>query len=1422
MGNPVKKDEYDRAEIDRQLFLESGYDSSLVDNYLFGGRPQRAGQEMTPDITLPSLDNANTWDTAVTMDGLQQDGGLGPIPDQDGWAKYFGGVDKITNRVVQGAKEVANILANRAHLPEISKVLGQGLSHQIEKGVQNAEDAGEIMMGILQPATRAQQGWFNFISGKGLDDIVDAMYARNTVGHDPKTGLPIYQDNFDMAWEMMNAELGGNGDVEEIRAQLQEANERYYDVDFKYFSDVMDTWAGGGDDDVGARRMDAFYRDLMATRDPITVGLVTLGIAGNEIVQDPLFFASDLPVATGKGIRAGLSKIATNTMTKRALARAASKPTVTAALDGVSVAQGALKRAMERAAVDPSEAARVAVSSAENQYLKTLTRLKSMDNIGPFEIIAVGTGKRRNPRMIPTTRKGTYQESLAFDKTEHTLFGDELHPEGFKVRVLDTITERIDTLVKREGLPSSMSPEARGQYRALDKARKRVRKMDADKVPEVLEIEGEVIKPRTTEELAVIMHRQRRAALGMDMHPRVNYSAPELEFGDLQRRAIQGPDHAEQSAAAMELMINGADASDVTMTNLAMPYYMTANSAPPLGITADGMLDIGAINTMLAERKIKLSAKQLKLFDGLKLRKFDSKWLPQNELADRIKSGAVKTADMVAGAFERWAPGLTPGSMRMRLTNFTDNMWARATGAPNFIEGIVGNAREIMRVFDGLDPEIWPAVRNMQRMGEAESERMSLAVIKEFERFGAITTNKENIIRKIFLSGTGDVVRKTNQKLAHQFARIADEVPGSAKFIKLTKDLTDDQLLAVENYRQFTNFYAQKLGLADTDMYIKGYAHHVLEPKYFADGACPPEIRGLSQSGDLHLAFLLERADDLRGNQTINIVDLTDITNRMTVRKLYTEPLIKFIDSKVDAAIAKNPKKVWVKGYWETEKANWKGMPSLLEGSLDRIIHGAHAAAGIPYQPQNITRNLLAMSSLSYAAHLAGNSRYFYMNMATAITTTGAKYGMMQTWKGLNMAMSPEGQALMKATRVDKEFGKLMEYEGIGNIGQKFAKGFTDKMTHLRLPLIPSIMETEATVRGMTMFAALDEVAKKAGYPSWQMARKAPNSEHMLLDAIIECEKVNHFYGPGSKPPQMQRLSRGVGAMAAQFLSFGPKQTEQILSMTMENPGYFVRFLMLSGWVQRMAAEQLNLSVDDYVGFGYMPHNMEELSAPLVDYWGAMADASTAIMDQINGEGDPMDTAQKVEFAIKSIDALLPLSTAFGRMQAQKEMLQTEQRRSTTGELQRDIQIPQEFGEAPGEFLSVMTGLQSLEQKRLKETKKRTHRAEGEIELAKARAVEAFMALVENPDNNDLKNTQEFADTMAPLMSEILSLGGDPSSLVDVLKDATKSKFRSENMEWYIRQLMENPALRRRFMHEARKSGATSDYLIQLEGAKGE
>jgi hypothetical protein len=537
---------------------------------------------------------------------------------------------------------------------------------------------------------------------------------------------------------------------------------------------------------------------------------------------------------------------------------------------------------------------------------------------------------------------------------------------------------------------------------------------------------------------------------------------------------------------------------------------------------------------------------------------------------------------------------------------------------------------------------------------------------------------------------------------------------------------------------------------------------------------------GLSKNGNIFLAALLDR----NGNQAPirDAVASLDVYTRGVGRKLHLEPALLRFHERIKHIAATQPHNQWVLRYGEMLMGQLQGKPSMLGTLVDNTIASIAASTGRTYKPGALSRKIMGMSSLIYSSLLAGNRRYPIMNIATSLATTSAQFGMFRTLKGLFRSATPEGQALFNAVGGDKLWRQIFEGSEFGNL--------LGSMSRWRIGS-PSIQDTENFIRGMTFWAAIDEMLTKGKFRSVAEADEAGLLGEILFDAMRTTEEVNHYFGVAGRPPVLSSTTRSGSVVATQFLSFPFKQTEQLLSMAGENPGKIVDYLMVSGWISRVGAQELGIDMREYVGLDYLPQGPRDLTSPGVD-WMMKSVRMMAAMSELGEQyGDPVRAQRAIDEWIKATEILVPLLGTRFREVARVAEIQATGTIGTPGlGYSRDVNV--EFGPfglpvptggkgSRSEAVGIITGAKTVQGSLDAAARAKTQQIKNQAALERLALADDVFDALRSGDTEELqKQLQRMADLNFPI--------GDIST-------TAKARMEAYRLKWYVTEIRRNPGL---------------------------
>jgi len=1344
MGDITRPDPISEAERIRDMLLEEGYSRQEVNKIVFGGSGFATSGQAPEVVGYPDNETAGALQLAQQVQDHQMEAEIPDVQDDNWFAKVF----KSAGAVVPFTSEALSLL--RKAKQQTREEQADNYTRLLQKGKDKAGDVVAIGLGLADPFIRGQQALFDWLAGEGgMDVIIDDLF--NPFLMDEETGEYYITTPLLETTQYLWGKVAGVEDMPDME-QVKRVNEMYAQSNIREFSEVVDAWAGGATplsqdptgtkEAVGALRMDEMYRQMSDAGVPgkIAMGALATLYAGGEIFVDPLFMAADAPVMA---VNVGRKLLPTSVKAAKTARVAQRIQTLDKAQEAVRASKEHLEAMLRAQRQNPSTVTNERLKQAAYNHAKNVKRLDDMKDPGAFETITYGHAIRRKPEAVRMTERTPITEEIV-----------PLSPTRgvSRERALKELQDRVDDLVDAEGLPSKMAPDAKIRYKELDKLRKKIRKMDEDEIPDVLTVRGEQIRTRTAEEIGAELRAQRMRALEEEYPPIMDYGDPELPLGEAAKRIV-GADAGEDAGDAMRILLNGGTVDDATMSSLSFPTAMNASSSMAPGVTKAGLIDMHRVNRTLKQWRTKL-----KKLDTQQEIKFDWDALPK--ISSNLDGFKAAFADMMGRA-------LYPNSTRMRM--------------PGAIKAFLFNLRDPQRVIEGMDPGAWGIWRNATRGMEGEIGRFNNLFHRELERFGALASSKTPKIRSLVVESE-PVSYKVNEDLSERLFLILNTTADDPEHVRLMDELTDTQKEAVQNIRTVLDRAAEKQGLTGTDKYLEGYIHHMFDKKNFAKGAVPPEMRGMSPQASVFVAHLLDRTG--KAGFRPDAVAALDVYTRSMGRKLWLEPALKQMQAGAEA-VSLHRSNRWYKHYMDNFVANAKGQRSFVGSLVDRFLGDIAASSGPvkafgkelvqpSYSPGGLSRKLGALGSLLYTALLSGNLRYPIMSIATALNTTGSKYGTLRTLRGLFSSATAEGQALINATGVRKHWAQILEIDGT-------VQRLTEKITKLRFPGRPSVQDTEALIRGMTMHAALDDIATKFGYSSLDDLYNSPYKNRAIMDAIRTTEEVNHYFGAGSRPPIFDRLSASAGRLGTQFLSFTPKQTEQVWALYKENPGYILRYLMLAGWLQRTSAEDLGVDLSEYLGFGYMPRGVEDVTAPGVELMWDLTRWMTATNDLMFGEGDLKTVDDRTERLMTSAENLVPLRIGVEQLAKQAEAVEFGTQTTARGELTRRLELDMGRKGQRGDLMSVIMQVKSMKGRATERARKRISKLQRD-----------YMYETESLMRTFIEAVHEGKPEIFERAAQDLNDRGFP---INVSTNEFVRRIEAENLEWWLRELDDNKKL---------------------------
>ena len=1105
--------------------------------------------------------------------------------------------------------------------------------------------------------------------------------------------------------------------------------------------------------------------------------------------------------------------------------------------------------------IDP-EAFEALSKSAEDLSLLSMDHIDRMAGILPRHRMGMETATVADMFTSPASTKGWEEYTLeVMGAIEDAYSKDPILLAKHKVRIEREVTDAIATMTKqREGL-QALGKKTPMLDQEIKRAEKYLGRLDSTGNRGRLadfKWKAEALRRRTPAEIRNIIENQRKVAavrstetVQPNRQPTWSknldgewekgvYEEQGLFADDVADRLANGPDDAEYAADGLARLVHGADPDDILHPTNMVPERHAETGGRIVPGTKDNMIDNQAANDTLWKLKQKAKDRNLELWEydsgavfleealnalkkaeppkrmghrksvqslneldmmppekGVRYRDtpYDPAWLPEPRKKNEQIMADGWWDDHQMNNFDRIASGMYPHTWRVK--------W------PAGLRAGVMHLREPMRVLEDIDPgRSWPLVRGALYNAESETQRLHGVFNSAMERFGSITVKDKSSLRKRLMSNQGESTT-VNEELSELLFDILDTSTSDANYAKLTADLSPQQRKAVSDIRHELDLIGDRLGITGTDAFIDGYIHHAFDPTNFSKGQALPEFAGMTKSGNVFLGALLKRNGEKGFVKDAHAA--LEVYARGVSRKLHVEPALKQFKARA-TWYANRPggKDKFFGDYADMMIAQLNGEPSMAGRVIDKMASGVYAAAGKPYQPGNVSRGVLAMNNLIYTSLLAGNRRYPIMAIATALSTTSAKYGMFRTVKAMFKMATPEGQLAFRHMNVDKQFGRIFESDLMNGINK-----LTSGLSNVR-PMSLSTQDSELFIRGMTFWASIDDNLTKLGYSKFRMADEAGFGQEVLFEAMRQTEEINHYFGVLGKSPALGRMSKSGSALATQFLSFPFKQSETLIALGKDDPGNIVRFMMASGWVGRVAAQELGMDVQEYVGFSAAIPRPNQLTSPGVTLLSSMIKMSATMSDFSDGYATAEDAKQSVDQFLKDSEVLIPM-LRLAREVAQAAEMDATGRKETPGrgfgreidaeytDIGGRISIPLPSG-AKGErseTTSILMGSRSI-------TETLNMRAKQRIRQVVNKAAIERMSLVEKAkqamDSGDWNAAQKQMEKMAEMGFPI----GDSSNPV-------RMKMEIDMLDWYITEMRRNPKLAHKIIPILQEYGILGD-----------
>ena len=773
-------------------------------------------------------------------------------------------------------------------------------------------------------------------------------------------------------------------------------------------------------------------------------------------------------------------------------------------------------------------------------------------------------------------------------------------------------------------------------------------------------------------------------------------------------RVAYGPEDAEWWAANSQDIINGRPVDELQApSDLSVAKFQSAWAMRPKGVTMEGTIDVTALNRQARKQAKKANAARSSRIHQLERNTegyaLDSKGklvgYGGKTTKDKYKPGAYErrtgerraNLEDIPGAFERRGGVFLAAKFRKSVEqNVLDDLaelahlrevdevaavkydWSAGGGNPlktnveatawnRTLSELLGDGlsrglypeswsalttkgvfathlfpwREPARALQATFPKMWERIRSGMTAKDIEFKRATASFRNALVESGAYKANKKGALEMVDL------------ELNDAMYTVLNTAESSPDYHTLVNMLPENTRNAVRRMRQTFDYYAKKQGIYDSDKYIESYISWMMDPHnmpgFLQEVKNNPSLR-------VHVRHFMERGGTGNEAYTKNLGAISEVYAAGMSRKMHLEPLLLDMDSMAREFGKLNPSHAdWILG--ETRRINQliSGKPSKLGNKVDSMamnITETLRRTGLPglrnatYRPGTLGRGLMGLTSASYAAQLSMTPHYFPMAFSTSLATTAGESGLLSTVHYAAMMSSAEGQAVARAAGISKQYQKIME-------SGSFRK-LTDALSDVEF-LTPSINRTEAYIRGIGFHAAGHRLARAQGFRDVGEAILNGHGNAILAEAARYTEEVNHMFGVLGKPTQFSAMSRSLGVAATQFLSFVPKQTEALMAMAMKNPGYFHRYMMVSGWIQRVAATEMGVDLSSYVGMGYLPGRTSDTRSMAVE----LAVDGFAWMSEMGnswlGHGDTKRLHDSGARFLETLDSFMPFIRMTGQ-----------------------------------------------------------------------------------------------------------------------------------------------------------------------------
>lgn len=899
----------------------------------------------------------------------------------------------------------------------------------------------------------------------------------------------------------------------------------------------------------------------------------------------------------------------------------------------------------------------------------------------------------------------------------------------------------------------------------------------------------------------VVDETDRVKTLREGAHTVVDWNDPKQMNMDLQvQRAEMGPSDAEYAGDALNMLVRGATVDDVSMaSNLAPEYFILPDTKASLydirKATATGRLDDAATRVTKDPNQYGLAARDMLEADiedaqtALRLAKSAKNKDLANEIRGKIRT-MKKMKDRLPAEAETpfdpaWVPKKEPGIMDSpeRFNSWLEKAGNRVIrslypgglyvhGWDTKLGQAVGLGREPMRYYRTYAPQTWEKIRGGTLQFEAAIKSSSELLTRESEKAGMLVRREKFDMQRHFAP------LKPHPEKANEVAKLLNTVAGTEKYEALRASMDPALVKAHDTFRRIYDHLADLQGLSATDRYLEGYFRHMWDKSLFANGARPVEFIGVPQKGNLMVSHLMER----KGGEgyMMDAVLVTDLYLRAAYRKLFMEPVYKEIERTGIELAMKHGNNAHM-SYANDLINQMKGKPSFLGAKVDDAISGVVNSGGgiqlpftkrkLTYQPGALDRGIHGLWQALHTG-LTFGPHYAVTQIAAGLSTSAGRFGSLSTMRGVFQFATKEGQQLGRVAGTYKPFVDYLT-------SNKFTSFMEAMQSRVKVPpLWISNGQAEEMTRGLTYNVALKHYLKKAGYETVKEAADAGFLKRIMFEALQDSERINHFYGPLGRTPWVTRFLGASGATGATlFLSYIPKQAEELASQIARNPGYILQYLAFSGHLVRMAA-RAGIDITQETGLGFIPQDMTDFTSPAVD----AAITNLMLQDALAANDGPA-VERYTEQLTRMLPGLVPGSQLLLKGGRAAERLKTGTVLTADGKpLFRMQMMGDEKSAIGGELAPTFLLQRDIRETLVRRGLEATSREKKRIQYNGQRALQDF---IDAKERGDEEAAAKLADELANVYNIRLA---NPAQSVNSLIEA-------RSMAYTLRNLKDNPQL---------------------------